>query len=59
MNIYSIFNLSLSGLFIFNSGIDAVINIYNFEFLLLVYLLSIFEINMIYFIYKKFKEAKK
>ena len=59
MNIYSIFNLSLSGLFIFNLGIDAVINIYNFEFLLLVYLLSIFEINMIYFIYKKFKKVRK
>ena len=59
MKIYNIFNLFLSGLIIFNSGIDAVINIYNFKFLLLVYLFSIFEINMVYFIYKRFKKVRK
>jgi len=59
MEFLNIFNILLSGLFLFNSGLNAIVKIYDFSFLLIVYLISILEINVIFYYFKSLRKVIK
>jgi len=59
MELLNVFNILLSGLFLLNSGLNAIVKMYNFNFLIIIYLISVLEINIIYFYYKQLKKVIK